>query len=938
MSSSWTHRMPWRGAMLLAVLGLAPLSAGEPARSHVTRSERGESRRPLEISTYAEPGGETYLAVSVRLPELPQGEISRHDHVLLVDTSASQVGEHRQQALAVAKAFMDSLPDGHRVAVYAVDLQTQPLTEGFVPVRGAETQAALAKLDRRLPLGATNLSGALRRALADMEAGESSSILYIGDGMSAANLLPLDELKNLTQELKGRKVPVHSYAVGPQTDLQLLGSLALQTGGYVQYDMANARLDAPSRVGEELAQAVTAPIYFPESVAIEPAGLNVFPKSALPMRADRSTVYLAKGPLSGGVTVRVSGGGASQSLSVPPSDFEGGQTFLRNHFQQAEKTGGLSMAYAGNRLLRTAQSAFDNQVAAMVSAGERAITAHEFNKAEEIGLAVKNADPKNTGAQVLLLAARKGQARTRTVAFQNQPSLLDNPDVQKLGQPAPIDQTLPPSGPGTGLIPTVEQEIAIKTQRLTLEVNRAIEEANSLALTSPDEALETLKFALGAVQDATDVIPEARAQLLRRVQSKQLEVQTKKRLIEQNQIALAERQAAIEAQERLIDLASEQEKELEQLIDRVRALMEEGYHGNDDAFEEAEAVGEAAVDLQPGEGTSAAAVFTSEAAGQLNKAFRLRALRADKFLAVLYQVELSHVPFPDEPPVLWPPAPVWRALTERRKKWASVDLHKNSPAEEKIQAALIDPQGVEIEFIDTPLKEAMDFIADANGITIIMDEPALTEEGISIDEPINRILSGVTLRSALKIILEPLGLTYIIEDEVMKITTSLAAEDKLSTRVYPVGDLVVPILSGRMASMMLGGGMMGGMGGGMMGGMGGGMMGGMGGMGGMMGGMGGGMGMMGGGMGMMSIASPPIPQPQQNPAAKPVGQPGQQGQAAPRKRRSDPEVQNLLDRILEQGTSQTAPADFQPQWFAQIQDGGFRLDNKAVEALKKKAT
>ena len=238
---------------------------------------------------------------------------------------------------------------------------------------------------------------------------------------------------------------------------------------------------------------------------------------------------------------------------------------------------------------------------------------------------------------------------------------------------------------------------------------------------------------------------------------------------------------------------------------------------------------------------------------------------------------------------------------------------------------------MEIEFIDTPLKEAMEFIGDANGITIIIDEQALPEEGVSIDEPINRIFSGVTLRSAIKIILEPLGLTYVIEDEVMKITTIIAAEDKLSTRVYPVGDLVIPVMSGMMARMMLGGmgGMMGGrgmMGGGMMGG-------GMGGMG--MGGMGGGMGMMGGGMGMMNIAPQPIPQGQQNPAANPPAQPGQ---AAPQNRRTDPEVENILDRILDTGTSQTAPSNFQPQWFAQIQDGGFRLDNKAVENLKKKAT
>jgi hypothetical protein len=68
----------------------------------------------------------------------------------------------------------------------------------------------------------------------------------------------------------------------------------------------------------------------------------------------------------------------------------------------------------------------------------------------------------------------------------------------------------------------------------------------------------------------------------------------------------------------------------------------------------------------------------------------------------------------------------------------------------------------------------------------------------------------------------------------MKITTSASAADKLSTRVYPVGDLVIPIITPRGGMGMMGG--MGGMRGGMGGGMGGGMMGGMGG--GMMGGMG----------------------------------------------------------------------------------------------------
>lgn len=919
MSVSWSHRLPFRRAMLLAVLGLAPLSAAERPASPVSHSEAGESSRPVEVATYEDVGGEAYVAISVKLPQLQAAENAARDHVLLVDTSASQVGEHRQQALAVAKSFVDSLPEGHRVAIFAVDLQTQPLTQGFVAPQGEAVTAAMKSLNRRLPLGATNLGQALSVALENMEAGASGSILYIGDGMSAANLLPTEELRSLTKQLHDRRVPVHSYAVGPRTDLQLLGALAQQTGGYVQFDMANETADAPSLVGQHLVNAVTAPVYYPESLSVEPAELVLLPNTALPLRADRSTVYLAKGKLADEISVRI-GGSQPQSFTVAKADFEGGHTFLRSQHQQAEQTDGLSVAFAGNRMLRTAQAAFDNQVALMVATGEQAVAARQFDRAEEIGLAIQNADPKNVNVQVLLKAVQKARARTKTVAFQQpaEPSLLER------FQPAPIDETLPPVGPNNGLIGTVEQNSTIETQRLALIVNEAVENAKSQALTSPEEAIENVKSTLGTVESATNINPEARAQLLRRLQNLQLDLQNRQTMMDQNLSLLAEKQAAIEAQRRLIDLSTQEEKELEQLIDRVRALMDEGRHGDPEAYEEAEAVSRAAVEIRPGEGTAAAALFTAEAAGQLDKAFRLRSLRADRFLETLYQVELSHVPFPDEPPILWPPAEVWKALSERRKKWASVDLRKYSPAEEKIQAALIDPQGVEIEFIDTPLKDAMEFLADAHDITILIDEPALVEEGIAIDEPINRTLSGITLRSALKIILEPLGLTYVIEDEVMKITSILASEDILSTRVYPVGDLVIPITNAQAGGIGQGFGGAGGFGG--QGGLGGGGQFGQGAQ-----GFG---GLQGGGGGVFNVPAQGMPGMKKS-AAKAKGTP--KGQPAPAKRPTDPEVENLLNRILDEKTSQAAPSGFEGQWFAQIQDGEFRLDNQAVEDLKKKA-
>lgn len=115
------------------------------------------------------------------------------------------------------------------------------------------------------------------------------------------------------------------------------------------------------------------------------------------------------------------------------------------------------------------------------------------------------------------------------------------------------------------------------------------------------------------------------------------------------------------------------------------------------------------------------------------------------------------------------------------------DFHAMNENEQKIQKALGDP--TDLEFIDTPLKDAMDFLANSHNITVIIDEPALTEEGIAMDEPINRTLSGIKLESALKIILEPLGLTQMTENEVLKITSISAANARRSMRVYNTGYL-----------------------------------------------------------------------------------------------------------------------------------------------------
>ncbi|MBS0205272.1 MAG: hypothetical protein JSS49_20405 [Planctomycetes bacterium] len=98
----------------------------------------------------------------------------------------------------------------------------------------------------------------------------------------------------------------------------------------------------------------------------------------------------------------------------------------------------------------------------------------------------------------------------------------------------------------------------------------------------------------------------------------------------------------------------------------------------------------------------------------------------------------------------------------------------------------------ECNFVDEPLEEVVARFEQMHGIPIWLDKAALSDEGINSDQQVNLKKAGITLQTALALILEPLGLTHVTEDGVLKITTQAVADEKMTTRVYPVGDLVTP--------------------------------------------------------------------------------------------------------------------------------------------------
>ena len=110
------------------------------------------------------------------------------------------------------------------------------------------------------------------------------------------------------------------------------------------------------------------------------------------------------------------------------------------------------------------------------------------------------------------------------------------------------------------------------------------------------------------------------------------------------------------------------------------------------------------------------------------------------------------------------------------------------PAEEKILSALDKPTNV--EFVDLALEDAIKYLQDYHSINIWLNKQTLTDEGVALDQPVTLKLAEVRLESILNLLLQPLQLDWVIQDEVLKITTSAWAYQHPETRTYDIRKLI----------------------------------------------------------------------------------------------------------------------------------------------------
>ncbi|HEY3967627.1 MAG TPA: VWA domain-containing protein, partial [Planctomycetaceae bacterium] len=299
---------------LFVVCGLTALSVWSLA---------GETRPTMAVPAsrlirFDVPGGESLFALSIKAA--PVESTDAHDVAIVVDTSASQSGEYGRQALAVLESCLVSLNASDRVRLFAVDTQIKSLSADFAAPQSPETKAALAALQQRVPLGATDLQPALETALRSLQGDRPHSLIYIGDGMSTGKLIEWTGFRTLINEFRRQQVPVTSYAIGPRTDLQVLGILAEHTGGVVLVDALVDDTKLPAeKLGQKLARAAEATVFYADELAVSPEIHKLLPRVVPPIRADRETIVLGEGTIPASLKVTANGAGRSLSWTVKPA-------------------------------------------------------------------------------------------------------------------------------------------------------------------------------------------------------------------------------------------------------------------------------------------------------------------------------------------------------------------------------------------------------------------------------------------------------------------------------------------------------------------------------------------------------------------------------------------------------------------------------------------
>lgn len=374
-------------------------------------------------------------------------------------------------------------------------------------------------------------------------------------------------------------------------------------------------------------------------------------------------------------------------------------------------------------------------------------------------------------------AAARGNELDPTTAQRLQDHL------QLLSRSAP-PQPQPPAGTPMTAEAAAQQQLLARQILTDLAQREA--SARAMRETDPKGALAMLEEARKHVE-TVGLDSATRDQLLRRVDRALADT---KQFIDQNrpQIELAEQNARVR-----------QEVDRQQLVkievgEKLALLVDDFNKAMDDReFEKAQIIAKRAAELDPNNPVVQQILLQAKFVRNLMVAQSIAEQKENGFVLAMEEVDRADIPFAgDKNPLVFGDAREWDKLTKGRAKYKEDHRRQRTEREYEIEKKLRTP--VSLQFTNAPLSKVLENLAKLAEVNLHLDPQGLAEEGVTTDTPVTiELRNDIMLKSALNLILEPLHLSYIIKDEVLKITSEQMRDGEVYRHTYNVADLVVPI-------------------------------------------------------------------------------------------------------------------------------------------------
>jgi hypothetical protein len=327
------------------------------------------------------------------------------------------------------------------------------------------------------------------------------------------------------------------------------------------------------------------------------------------------------------------------------------------------------------------------------------------------------------------------------------------------------------------LLDRTKRSTSLAAQKVEAEVRTDVLEAQRLFTTDRGKAIDRLKKALTRLDEDT-ALSDGRRESLRRMLRDRIrvfEIDTAK--VEEKTAARTEKKAAETERHAEEDRQTAEQKIVQRNIDTVHELLRAGRP------EDARNIATQLARKYPGN-KEVLALFRGMSIREQAGAERgLRQEGDRRRIDHLRSVDKSSMPpsgdieFDKE---------YWRKVVSKRKP-ATGNL---TPKEEALLKALGSP--IRVNFKESRFQDVIETLSTMLGQPIFVDKESMDIAQISYDTQVSLPLKGtpVAARTILRKVLHDLGLTYVVKDEVIQVVTAEKAKNMLTTRAYPISDLV----------------------------------------------------------------------------------------------------------------------------------------------------